>query len=75
MGQQQVGEQKVAEMIGAELKFEAVRGAAEWRGHHAGVVDEPIDTRVTHPDRRSSGAHAGQRREIQLAAFDPLGGQ
>ena len=43
LGQQQVGEREVAEVVGAELQLEAVLGATERRVHHARVVDQDID--------------------------------
>lgn len=43
LGQQQIGQGEVAEVIDAELEFEAVGGAPLRRHHHARVVDQQID--------------------------------
>ena len=46
--QQQPGQHEVAEVVGAELQLEAVRGASASlrRGHHAGVVDQQVERAV-----------------------------
>src|ERR1700739_3040751 len=46
LGQQQIGQCEVAEVVGAELQFEAVRGAGFGDLHDAGVVDQDIDRSV-----------------------------
>lgn len=41
--EQQIGEQKVAEMVDAQVRFEAVHGARLSDVHDAGIVDEHIE--------------------------------
>src|ERR1700730_2970982 len=43
LGQQQIGQCEVAEVVGTELQFEAVCGASFGDLHDAGVVDKDID--------------------------------
>ena len=63
--EQQAGEREVAEVVGAELQLEAVRGHRARRHHHAGVVDEDVDARVVGGDggRRTSAPTRG--REVE----------
>src|ERR1700739_1254996 len=43
LGQQQIGQSEVGEVVGTELEFEAGRGASFGDLHDAGVVDQDID--------------------------------
>src|ERR1700752_2704178 len=43
LGQQQIGQCEVAEVVGTELQFEAVRGASFGDLHDAGVVYQDSD--------------------------------
>jgi hypothetical protein len=62
--EQQVGEREVAEVVGAELQLEALRGASERRRHHAGVVDQQVELPVP---RGGELAHRLEARQIELA--------
>ncbi len=56
----------MAEMVGAELRLEAVNGLAIRAGHHAGIGDDEVE-RLANVDKRiGADAHAVQRSEIQL---------
>ena len=59
-GREQLDEQEVAEVVGAELHLEAVDGGALRAGHHAGVGDEHVEHRVVLDEPVGEGAHAGQ---------------
>ena len=64
--EQQVGEREVAQMIGAELQFEAVLGGLLRREHHTGVVDQQIDAVVPGLQFVGGGADRLQRRQVEL---------
>ena len=76
VGQQQVGQREVAEVVGAELHLEAVLGALLGHGHHARVVDEDVEVALP---RIGEGAHRGEVGEVELAhlglAVDGGGGR
>ena len=80
VGQQQVGQREVAEVVGAELHLEAVLGAPLGDGHHAGVVDQDVEVALPRvgerADRGEVGeverAHLGRRRRSAAAAASPL---
>jgi hypothetical protein len=61
----------VAEVVGAELQLEPVRGAAVRGGHHPGVVDEQVQRR--HVGRQPGGeaGDAAQVGEVEHADVHP----
>lgn len=67
---QQVGEQEVAEVVRPELELEAVGGARERGGHHAGVVHEHVDPRVSGPQFGGAGADRRERGQVQDRVLD-----
>ena len=64
VGQQQVGQREVAEVVRAELHLEAVLGALLGDGHHAGVVDEDVEVALP---RVGEGVDGGEVGEVELA--------
>ena len=68
--QQQPGKREMTEVVGAELQLEAIHGGLLRRVHHAGVVDQQVDTRVGRGQFRAGGAHRCQRAQIQLVHHD-----
>ena len=68
-GQQQVGQREVAEVVGAELHLEAVRGALLGHGHHAGVVDQDVEVALPGVGERAHGGEVGEveRADLGLA--------
>lgn len=64
MRQQQVGQRKRAEVVGADLQFEAVAGAALRHPHDPGIVDQEIQ-RFGPPS--GEGAHGGQIGQVEPA--------
>ena len=64
--QEQRGEQEVPEVVGAELKLEAVRRAMSRRRHHARVVDQQVEPVVGGLEALGKAAHGLQAREIEL---------
>ena len=62
---EQVGEQEVAEVVRAELQLETIDRAVERRRHHAGVVDEEVDSIVVFADPRREFPDACQRRQVE----------
>jgi len=61
-----IDEYKVAEVIRAELRLEAVGSLALRTGHHARVGDDRIELLSLRNDRiGGGGAHAGERGEIE----------
>ena len=69
LGQQQVGQREVAEVVGADLAFEAVDGLRVRHGHDAGVVDQHVDP----VDSVGEGAHRRQVLQVELADLDVAG--
>ena len=65
-----VDEDEVAEMIGAELGFEAVGGVAEGGGHDAGVGDEDVERAALCEELAGGGADALEAREVELDDFE-----
>ena len=61
-----VDEDEVAEMIGAELRLEAVGGAAEGSGHDPGVGDDDVEEAALVEQRVGGGANALEVCEIEL---------
>ena len=72
--QDEVGEEEVAEVVGAELHLEPVGGARERARHHAGVVDEQVDARVALDQLGGGLAHAGQRGQVEHERLHGGGG-
>ena len=62
LGEQKVGEQEMAQDIGGELQFIALRRAATRHGHDAGIVDQHLDRPTS--QLRCRGAHGCQVREV-----------
>ena len=63
---QQPGEGEVAEVVRAELKLEAVGRLAPRGGHHAGVVDQQVETVVVGAHALGKRAHRVEAREVEL---------
>ena len=63
-------EQEVAEVVGAELRLEAVDGGALRAGHHPGVADEHVEHRVVLQEAVGEGADAGQVGQVELAQVE-----
>ena len=66
VGQQQVRQREVPEVVGAELQLESVARAPERRNEHAGIVDEHTD--VAPPVLRER-AHRGEIGEVEVSHF------
>lgn len=64
-GQQQAGEEEVAEVVDAELQLEAVLGLHARAGHDAGVVDEQVDAGLRLEDLARALAHRLQVRQVE----------
>ena len=64
-----IDEDEVAEMIGAELRFESVGGFAEGSGHHAGVGDDDVDRLAFGDEFVGSGADAFEIAEVEFDEF------
>lgn len=64
----QIGEQKVAQVIGGELALEAILGAAPIASHDASVVYKNVNVRHIQPGVHRVGRAAGvvQRCQVQL---------
>ena len=61
MGHQQAGQREVAEVVRAELQLETVGGLApSGRGHHPGVVDEPVERPLEALGQRVHGLLRGE---------------
>jgi hypothetical protein len=64
--QQVPDEGEVAEVVGAELQLEPVRGRLPFRrGHHARVVDEDVDRLALLQQHRAQRGDRGQRRQVE----------
>lgn len=60
-GQQQVGEQKVAQIVDGQLRLKAVLGDRVRHGHNAGVVEQQMDARklgLDYGGELPNGCHA-----------------
>ena len=55
----------MAEVVGAELELEAVRGLSARRRHHARVVDQQVDLRMTLPHPLGKRPDRIEIREIE----------
>jgi hypothetical protein len=64
--EQLAGEREMTEVVGAELELETVLGAGLFRVHHAGVVDQQVDTGEVGAQFVGGLANVVQRRQIQL---------
>ena len=69
LGQQQVGQREVAEVVGADLALEAVDGLRVRHRHDACVVDQHVDA----VDAVGEGAHRRQVLQVELADLDVAG--
>jgi hypothetical protein len=56
---QQTGEEKVAEVIRAELHLEAVARLGEGTSHDTGVVDQHVEPRMARQEALGEGTDAG----------------
>jgi len=63
--QQETGQREVAQVVGAHLHLEAVGGASQRKRHHAGVVAQRIQARVTLAELFGEVAHAGQAGQVE----------
>ena len=76
VGQQQVGQREVAEVVGAELHLEAVLGALLGDGHDAGVVDEDVEVALPRVGEGVDGGEVGEVEPAHLGlAVDGGGGR
>src|SRR5207237_1942105 len=82
--QQQAGQRKVPEVVGAQLELKAVRRPGVGGGHDAGVVDEEVQPVAAGPEvlaERTHRAEVGEveRRDLNLCrrpgGFDLLSGR
>ena len=64
-----IHENKVTEMVGAELRFKSVGGFAEGRRHHARVGDDDVERLAFGDEFVGSGADAFEIAEVE---FDEL---
>ena len=64
--EQLVRQREVAQMIGAELQFEAILGGRLRRHHHACVVDQQIDRIVTRAKLVGGGPDGVERGQVEL---------
>src|SRR5882724_585707 len=60
-----VDQDKVSQVVGAELRLEAVCRVAKWRRHDAGIRNQHIERRALRQQRICAGANALQTREVQ----------
>ena len=60
-----VDQNKVAQMIGAELCFEAVRRMPQRRGHHSRICDDDVEGFPRRQQRVGAGTHARKAGQIQ----------
>src|SRR4051794_18879144 len=60
----------MAEMVGAELRLEAVGRATMGCGHDAGVGDHDVERSSVSQQRVPTGTDARQRREVELYQFE-----
>src|SRR6202011_2518994 len=67
--QQQVGQRKVAEVVGADLAFESIDGLRVRHGHDACVVHQHVGT----VDSVGEGAHRRQVLQVELVDLDVAG--
>jgi hypothetical protein len=56
----------VAQVIGAELRFETIRSMAKWCGHHSSIGDHHVKGLVFRQQSIGAGAHALQVGKIKL---------
>ena len=61
-----VDQDEMAEMVGAELGLEPVRGLAKRRRHDAGVGDDEVERPAVVDQRIRASANACRRGEIEL---------
>ena len=60
-----VDEDKVSQVIGAELGFKSVSRMSKWSGHHAGIGDDNIEGVTFGEQPVGGGAHTGETGEIE----------
>jgi hypothetical protein len=65
-----IDEDEVAEVIGAELRFEAVGGVTERRGHHAGVGDDDVERFAFGDEFVGSGTDTFEIAEVEFDEFE-----
>ena len=64
---QPAGQRKVAQVVGAELQFEPVRGnSPRGQSHHARVVDQQVHRTPCCDKTFRKGSHGGKARKIQF---------
>jgi hypothetical protein len=64
-----VDQDKVAQMIRAELCVEAIRGMPKRCGHHPRICDDDVETFTRRQECVGAGAHACKTRKIQWNKF------
>ena len=63
--QQQTGQGKVTEVVGAKLGLEAVSRLAAGDGHHAGIVDQQVQPVVLRHKSIGEGVDRGLAGQVQ----------
>ena len=61
---------KVAEVIGAELRLKAVHRMAQWSRHYSGIGDDHIESLPTSQEFAGAGADALQAGKIESDQFE-----
>lgn len=73
-GQEEFGEEEVAEVVGAELDFVAFIGETWWLRHDARVVHEDVEALIGVGEGLSGGFDGGEGAEVQFEVVDEVGG-
>jgi len=63
--QQELGEQRVAHMIGAELYLVALFCRAVWASHDSGVVDQDVEACLGALESGGSAGDRGKRGQVE----------
>ena len=61
---EQAGQREVTQVVGPELKLEAVGGGGARRRHHPGVVDQEVQPLVLSPESLRKRSHRVQASEV-----------
>lgn len=68
--QQQMRQQKVAQIVDGKLTFETIIGEVEWCGHHARIIDEYVDFRIGFVNSCGKLAHGTHVAGVQTLVDD-----
>lgn len=71
--QEPVDEDEVPEVVGAELRLEAILGSPLRRGHHAGIRDHDVEPLSLRMQAVRRGTHGAEGREVDLEQFERPG--